>query len=125
MIRIGNFCNAEILGVPTSGNYGVVFATLGETWPRHPVQLYEAAAYLATFLILLFCYIKIKTKGPGLITGLLFLLVYSSRFLIEPFKEEQADYDVGLGLNLGALLSIPFVLLGICLIYRSLRPSPA
>ncbi|MCR5536822.1 MAG: prolipoprotein diacylglyceryl transferase [Succinivibrio sp.] len=125
MIRLGNFCNAEILGIPSAGDYGVIFASLGEDFPRHPVQLYEAAAYLGTFMILLCCYLKIKTRGSGFITGELLVLVFLARMLIEPYKLEQADYDLGLGLNLGALLSIPFVLLGLYLMYRSFKRQPA
>lgn len=43
-VRVANFLNSEIVGVPTSGGWGVVFESVDQL-PRHPVQLYEAAAY--------------------------------------------------------------------------------
>lgn len=109
-IRIGNFMNSEILGKPTGSDFGVVFARLGETFPRYPAQLFEAGSYLLTFVILSICYFKWKNRPRGLIIAMLFFFIYTSRFFIEPLKEEQADYSTGMILNVGQLLSIPFVL---------------
>ncbi len=125
-IRLGNFMNSEILGIPTGGNFGVVFTTLGETFPRYPAQLFEAAAYLITFIILLTVYLKGEHKIPrGMILSLLFLLIFTSRFFIEPFKEEQADYSTGTIFTVGQILSIPFIiaalLLMIYVFWRSRR----
>lgn len=119
MIRIGNFFNSEILGIPTNSDYGVVFLRLGESFPRHPAQLYEAAAYLAIFILLLAVYLYSKRRPNGLIFGLLFTLAFVARFAIEPFKEEQADYSTNEIFNVGQLLSIPFILLGIAIIVYS------
>lgn len=116
LIRLGNFTNSEILGIPTNTDYGVIFARLGETFPRHPAQLYEALAYLVTFIILSLVYFKVKNKPKGLIFGLLFIFIFGSRILIEPFKVEQADYSTGTIFTVGQYLSIPFILLGIAVI---------
>lgn len=116
LIRLGNFMNSEILGMPTGGDYGVVFMRLGEDFPRHPAQLYEAAAYLVTFIVLAFTYFKVKNRPDGSIFALLFILVFASRFFIEGLKEEQADYSTHLFLNVGQLLSVPFVLFGIIML---------
>jgi Prolipoprotein diacylglyceryltransferase len=56
-IRIGNFFNQEIVGVPTDGSWGVVFGHPAEAmgWvARHPVQLYEASVYGTLFVLLIF-----------------------------------------------------------------------
>ena len=116
MIRVGNFFNSEILGNPTYSDYGVIFARIGETFPRHPAQLYEAFAYFAIFLTLLGTYLFIKKRPEGLIFGLLFTLAFTARMAIEPFKVEQADYSTDSFLNVGQLLSIPFILFGIAII---------
>lgn len=113
MIRVGNFINSEILGVPTgSDTYGVIFAAIGDVVPRHPVQLYESAAYFSIFALLLCIYLFSRKRPQGLIFGLLFTLAFTARFVLEPFKVEQADYTTGSLMNVGQLLSIPFMLLG-------------
>ncbi len=116
LIRIGNFTNSEILGIPTDGSYGVVFAAIGENFPRHPAQLYEALAYFITFILLSIVYFKLKNRPNGLIFGLLFVMVFGSRLLIEPFKVEQADYSTGTVLTVGQYLSFPFIIAGLLVI---------
>lgn len=116
MIRVGNFFNSEILGTATNSDWGVIFVRLGETFPRHPAQLYEALAYFVIFLILMAIYVFVKKRPQGLIFGLLFTLAFTARMLIEPFKVEQADYSTDSILNVGQLLSIPFILFGIAII---------
>jgi len=129
-IRLGNFFNSEILGVKTDSVFGIIFSRVDNV-PRHPAQLYESAAYLFTFLLLFYLY---KTKAGkwanGYLTGILFTSIFSWRFLIEFIKQEQADYSLGLyfytwQLNVGHLLSIPFIILGIVLIIRSIKNKPA
>lgn len=112
LIRLGNFMNSEIVGIPTSGDYGVIFTALGEDFPRHPAQLYEAACYLAIFLLLSALYALWKRRGSGTLFGLFILLVFLSRFLIEYVKVEQADYSTGSALTVGQYLSIPFIIAG-------------
>lgn len=109
-IRIGNYCNSEILGIPTGGDFGVVFLRLGELFPRYPAQLMESFCYLAIFVILLIWYLRARRIVNGTIMSTLLLLIFTSRFFIEPFKVEQADYSTHTALNVGQWLSIPFIL---------------
>ena len=121
-IRLGNFVNSEILGKQTDSMFGIIFSKI-DNLPRHPVQLYEAAAYLFTFLLLLYLYkTRIKQLGEGFLIGTMFISIFSFRFLIEFVKTEQADYVLSIPLNVGHLLSIPFIIFGIILVYRSRKP---
>ena len=118
-IRLGNFFNSEILGPVTHSWFGIVFARVGPE-SRHPAQLYEAAAYLFTFLLLLFLYKrKAGVWANGFLTGTMFVSIFGLRFLIEFTKVEQADYVLNMPLNVGHLLSIPFIVLGLYFLYRS------
>ena len=119
-VRLGNFMNSEIIGKPTNSDYGVVFQKLGETFPRHPSQLYEAAGYIIVFLVLWYTYWKTdKRKHLGYIFGLFLVLLWTVRFIVEFFKENQVAFEDQLSLNMGQWLSIPFILIGFYLIYRS------
>lgn len=119
-VRLGNFMNSEIIGKPTNSDYGVVFQKLGETFPRHPSQLYEAAGYIIVFLVLWYTYWKTdKRKHLGYIFGLFLILLWTVRFIVEFFKENQVAFEDQLSLNMGQWLSIPFILIGFYLIYRS------
>ena len=120
-IRLGNFFNSEILGIVTTSPFAIIFAKVGPE-PRHPAQLYEAAAYLFTFLLLLFLYKrKAGIWANGFLIGTMFITIFGLRFLIECIKVEQADYVLDMPLNVGHLLSIPFIVLGIYFIYVSRR----
>ncbi len=118
-IRIGNFINSEIIGKPTNSDYGVIFQKLGETFPRHPTQLYESFSYLLVFLILWFVYWKTDKKYRlGFLFGLFLVLLWTVRFLIEFLKEPQSEGEIIMGLNTGQWLSIPFILAGLYFMYR-------
>ncbi|MCL4129085.1 UNVERIFIED_CONTAM: hypothetical protein GTU68_051345 [Idotea baltica] len=117
-IRLGNFMNSEIYGKPTNGYWGVIFQR-DDLIPRHPTQLYEAFSYLLIFGILLFTYKKMATKlFNGQIFGLLLVSVFSARFIIEFFKENQVAFEDAMSINMGQILSIPFILVGLTLILR-------
>ncbi len=120
-IRVANFLNSEIVGKPTSGSWGVVFERV-DALPRHPVQLYEAAAYLVIFFVLIAMY---RSKGKDIAHGLLFgwfmVLVFTARFILEFFKTPQAAYEAGQMITVGQYLSIPFVALGVVMIWRAYR----
>ena len=121
-IRLGNFMNSEIYGKPTNGNWGVIFQR-DDLIPRHPTQLYEAFSYLLIFGILMFIYKKTaKEKSNGLIFGVLLVLVFSARFIIEFFKENQVGFEDGMTINMGQILSIPFIIVGLILIFIKKRP---
>lgn len=122
-IRIGNFFNQEILGVPTTLPWGVLFlhpADGGPLVPRHPAQLYEAGWYLLVFGVL-FAYWRRHSsfKPSGRLTGLFLLLVFGFRFFIEILKVEQSAYLTSSSfLTMGQILSLPFIGLGLWLIFR-------
>jgi len=115
-IRFGNFMNSEIYGKPTNGNWGVVFQR-DDLIPRHPTQLYEAFSYLLIFgiLFLMFKSEKIK-QNSGIIFGYFLTLLFLARFIIEFFKENQEAFENNMLINMGQILSIPFILIGLTLI---------
>lgn len=120
VIRFGNFFNSEILGSPTNGNYGIIFTNV-DSIPRHPAQLYEAFGYFLISFIVYKCYLRFKdTTDNGFISGITLTLCFMLRFVIEFFKQSQNAYDNGIlnsiGINLGQILSIPMIILGITLI---------
>ncbi|SEA77828.1 prolipoprotein diacylglyceryl transferase [Psychroflexus halocasei] len=121
-IRFGNFMNSEIYGKPTNGNWGVIFQR-DDLIPRHPTQLYEAFSYILIFGILMLIYNKKKVKANGLILGVALILIFSARFIIEFFKENQVDFESGMLINMGQILSIPFIIIGLILILVRKKPS--
>jgi prolipoprotein diacylglyceryl transferase len=124
-IRMGNLMNSEIYGVETSLPWGFIFVRNGETVPKHPTQIYEALSYLVIFLLLHFTYMRQKGKTKnGFLFGLFLTLVFTARFFIEFIKEDQVAFEAQMNLNMGQLLSIPFVLAGLMLIYLSMRKKP-
>lgn len=124
-IRIGNFFNSEILGTPSHLPWAVVFARVDNV-PRHPVQLYESAAYLLTFAVLFFVYKRLYPHlRTGLLSGLLLVLVFTARFFLEFIKVRQASYGYSFPLSVGQWLSLPFIVLGIVLLIRGLRDTNA
>lgn len=119
-VRFGNFMNSEIVGKPTHSDFGVVFVQLGETFPRHPAQLYEAFGYLLVFIVLWLVYWKTdKRKRLGYILGLFLVLLWSVRFLVEFIKKAQVDARTDWVINTGQWLSVPFILIGIYLLVRA------
>lgn len=120
-IRIGNFLNSEIIGKPTGSSYGVIFKQLGEDFPRHPAQLYEAAGYFALFIMLWAMYKKGRAAYTGLIFGVFMTVLFSIRFVIEFFKENQEAFEDSMVLNMGQLLSLPFIAAGVALALWSLK----
>lgn len=107
-VRIGNFFNSEIVGVETGGEWGVVFARLGEAVPRHPAQLYEAALSLVIFGIFVWIYRRGK-KVPEMFFMFLYMLLYfAGRFGLEFFKDLHAMPDWS-PISMGQVLSLPFV----------------
>lgn len=129
LVRIGNFMNSEIFGRPTSLPWGVEFVMSSE-WnalykglPCHPTQLYEALAYLIIFVVMVWLYYRkdLARRRPGAMFGIFLIALFGVRFLIEFIKNPQEDFEVGMILNMGQLLSIPFIIAGCVLLYRAYR----
>lgn len=108
-IRVGNFMNSEIIGIPTNANYGVIFKNI-DNIPRHPAQLYEAICYLLLFISVFFFYKKRPTK---LDSGFILASVFSIRCLLEFVKINQVAFEEGMIFNMGQLLSLPMIGIGI------------
>ncbi|MCW9032387.1 MAG: prolipoprotein diacylglyceryl transferase [Gammaproteobacteria bacterium] len=120
-IRSGNFFNSEIIGTPTTVPWAIVFSRVDDL-PRHPAQLYEALVYLLLFISLFFLYRKYGDKlKPGFMMGILMIVIFGSRFLIEFIKIPQESFEPILSLNMGQWLSLPFILIGALFIYLSQR----
>lgn len=120
-IRLGNLFNSEIIGTPTNAAWAFVFQKV-DAIPRHPAQLYEALLYLITFFVLWIVYKK-KTYSKGFLFGLFLVMVFSFRFIVEFVKEKQEAFENTWTINLGQVLSIPFVLIGIYFIGKSAQEA--
>ncbi len=121
-IRIGNLMNSEIVGKATGTDWGFIFAALGEDFPRHPAQLYEAIAYFIIFIISILIYKKHKDMvGSGFYFGFCLATIFTFRFFVEFCKEVQVDFEEGMALDMGQILSIPFILIGAYFIYRGIK----
>ena len=119
-IRLGNLMNSEIVGKPTGTDWGFIFVQNGEDFARHPAQLYEAIAYLIIFAVIVLIYRKHKEKiGSGFYFGFCIATIFTFRFFIEFCKEVQVDFEQGMTLDMGQILSIPFVIGGIWLMLHS------
>ncbi len=123
LVRIGNFLNSEIVGTGTHVPWAVIFKRL-DNIPRHPVQLYEAVSYAGIFLLLLFLYKKSATFDfKGQLFAWFLVLIFSTRFILERFKDSLVHNDVGSLLSTGQMLSIPFLIVGITILYRAKNQS--
>jgi prolipoprotein diacylglyceryl transferase len=121
-LRMGNLMNSEIYGVETTVPWGFVFLRNHEVAPKHPTQIYEGLVYLLIFFLLKRMYWREKGQVyQGLLISIFLILVFTARFFIEFLKENQVPFESTMKLNMGQLLSIPFVLLGIIWLYLSLK----
>ena len=116
-IRLGNLMNSEIIGKVTDVPWAFIFEQVGPE-PRHPGQLYEAIAYFIFFFVGWHIYRRHAEKvGTGYFFGLCLTLIFTARFFIEFTKINQVDFEDSLPLDMGQLLSIPFIVLGVaCMI---------
>ncbi|MDR0413445.1 MAG: prolipoprotein diacylglyceryl transferase [Dysgonamonadaceae bacterium] len=136
MIRLGNLMNHEVYGLPTDLPWAFRFidnlpyVRLGATPvfspPSHPTQLYEAFFYLLTSCICLWMYWKRNDyKYEGLIFGVFLIGIFLSRFFVEFFKNVQETFEEGMLLDMGQLLSIPFIIAGGWFMYKGLKAKKA
>ena len=136
-IRLGNLVNSEIVGNITNVPWGFKFihndcmsATISNCrWEdipiRHPSQLYESISYVLIFLILMYMYWKRNSwNRPGVLFGTFLILLWGARFMVEFTKIAQVNDRSDWTLNTGQLLSIPFIIFGVFLLFRSLKKEP-
>lgn len=127
-IRMGNLMNSEIYGKPTDVPWAFRFLRLhpdDAMIPRHPTQIYEALFYLAVFVLLWFLYWKRDFfKREGGLFGIFLIGVFGFRFAVEFLKENQESFEDNMAINMGQLLSIPFVIVGVICLFRALHREP-
>lgn len=123
LVRFGNLMNSEIYGEATTLPWGFIFVREGETMPMHPTQIYEALGYLVIFFLLAHLYwrTKLAQEKRGVIFGLFLVLLFTVRFAIESIKLPQEAWEQGMVLNMGQLLSLPFIAAGGVILWRALR----
>ena len=141
VIRFGNLFNSEIVGYPTDVAWGFKFvrhdayrawvehngdvpAEIIENIPaRHPAQLYEALCYLVIFAVVMYLYFRkdMGRRRPGVLISIALIGIFTLRFFIEFLKERQVDFEEGMSLDMGQLLSIPFIVIGIIILVIALR----
>jgi phosphatidylglycerol---prolipoprotein diacylglyceryl transferase len=122
-IRLGNFMNSEIIGIPTTKSWGVIFERVDNV-PRHPAQLYEAISYFIIFMIMMILYKKMRDRlKNGFFFGLATVLCCTARFMIEFIKENQVGFEDKMTFNMGQLLSLPYLVVGIGFIVYGLMKT--
>jgi len=120
-VRLGNLFNSEILGLPSELPWAIIFQRV-DMIPRHPVQLYEATAYLVLLLILVTVYRKSTAEfASKILPGIFLTYMFILRFLLEYTKTRQADYTTDLPFTTGQLLSVPFIVVGIIWIIWAIK----
>jgi phosphatidylglycerol:prolipoprotein diacylglycerol transferase len=120
-IRLGNLMNSEIIGRPTHSSWGFIFTSI-DNQPRHPAQLYESIFYLGVYFMCRYFYKSTKIRSlTGVILGSYLSSIFIFRFLVEFIKEDQVAKEVGMTLNIGQLLSIPTVAVGLFFIYWGIK----
>ena len=122
--RCANFVNGELWGAPTDLPWGVVFGGAAGTMPRHPSQLYEALLEG----VLLFCVLfalsrKLPPRPRGTFLGVFLTLYGCFRFLMEFVREPdvQLGYLWGGWLTMGQVLSVPLIVVGLCIMGYAIR----
>ena len=141
-IRLGNLMNSEIIGKPTDVPWAFIFERV-DMIPRHPGQLYEAIAYAILFLLMWYLYKKsrkgmpqnlkanqqwapesrIPQVGTGFFFGFCLTYIFTFRFFIEYTKDVQEAFEENMMFNMGQLLSIPFIIIGVWCMLRAKKKS--
>ena len=120
-IRLGNLMNSEIIGKVTDVPWAFIFERVDQV-PRHPGQLYEAIAYAIYFIICIILYRRRPDLvGTGFFFGFCLFFIFTFRFFIEYTKEIQEAFEAGMPLDMGQLLSIPFILVGAWFMVKGTR----
>ena len=141
-IRLGNLMNSEIIGKPTDVPWACIFERV-DMIPRHPGQLYEAIAYAILFFLMWYLYKKsrkgmpqnlkanqqwapesrIPQVGTGFFFGFCLTYIFTFRFFIEYTKDVQEAFEENMMFNMGQLLSIPFIIIGVWCMLRAKKKS--
>ena len=122
-IRLGNLMNSEIIGKVTDVPWAFIFERV-DAAPRHPGQLYEALAYAVLLFIGLVLYRKHPEKvGTGFFFGLCLTYIFTARFFIEYTKEVQEAFEASLPIDMGQILSIPFIIIGVFCMVRAKKKA--
>lgn len=131
-VRFGNLFNSEIFGCATTLPWGFEFRS-SHLWQAyyqgmamHPTQIYEALCYIITFVVLAWLYYRhnMGTRRPGLLFGIGLQGIFLTRFFIEFIKLDQSEFEADWTLDMGQWLSIPFIILGIYIIWKSFQNTP-
>ena len=118
-IRLGNLMNSELIGKVPDVPWAFIFERV-DSMPRHPGQLYEAIAYAILFGIMWYLHKRMAEKiGSGWYFGFCLTYIFTFRFFIEYTKEIQEAFEASLPLDMGQILSIPFILIGVICMIRS------
>ena len=119
-IRLANLMNSEIIGIPATVPWAFIFVR-EDNLPRHPAQLYEAIVYLMVFGLMYYLYRSQREKlQNGFFFGIVLTLIFVARFFIEFIKEKQVPFEAQMQFDMGQLLSIPFIVIGIVFIIYGL-----
>ena len=122
-IRLGNLMNSEIIGKPTNVPWAFIFEKV-DALPRHPGQLYEAIAYALLFFLSWWLYKRFPQKvGTGFFFGLTLTFIFTFRFFIEYTKEVQEAFEANMLFNMGQLLSLPFIIIGVVCMLRACKKN--
>ena len=120
-IRLGNLMNSEIIGKVTDVPWAFIFERV-DLMPRHPGQLYEAIAYAILFGLMWYLHKRMPEKiGTGWFFGFCLTYIFTFRFFIEYTKEIQESFEEALPIDMGQILSIPFIIIGVYCMIRSKR----
>ena len=122
-IRLGNLMNSEIIGKITDVPWAFIFERV-DAVPRHPGQLYEAIAYAILFIVMWVMHKKMPQKiGTGWYFGFCLTYIFTFRFFIEYTKEIQETFEASLPIDMGQILSFPFIILGVYCMIRAKKQA--
>ena len=122
-IRLGNLMNSEIIGKVTDVPWAFIFERV-DMMPRHPGQLYEAIAYGILFGIMWYLHKRMPEKiGTGWYFGFCLFYIFTFRFFIEYTKEIQEAFEATLPFDMGQILSVPFIIIGIVCMIRAKKKN--
>lgn len=119
--RIGCFLNGCCFGDPTNAWCGVVFP--GASTPVLPTQLFEALGLFVLFLILRRLQEPAMLRRPGRLLGWYVAGYAGWRFLLEFIRGDQTPW--WMGLTLQQLISLILLVVGLSLLGRPPRRTPA